>query len=348
MNSMSSRGIRAPAHEQADPADSWKRLRKVFTPTLVIAMFVIGISCGYHAHRYANSGSAGEADCTDEFLSVEAELALGLNTMTEWFPAKSALLHAKKDDIIHYIMNVTDPDENSPLQEPMLVVPADRQPSVMRRNLALVEDDAQPADNSNCTVAVSHFFADIANFLTGMMKFILEQKLAFYVAILTWFQQSSTPDQIQALIGQVAEIVNSKGAKHRAQAVWKAVRAAMGGGGSWLKRVFDTVVVDTENCWQATKSCVKMAAQLTVWFGGSSTVFLGAATFQLLNTSIVSSGRETLRVCRNHLPPSEPSSEPSPEPTPEPTPAPAPEPIPEPTEPTPAPTPEPTPEPSFV
>jgi hypothetical protein len=255
----------------------------------VVVAFVIGMVCGF-------TGRSEPACSGDEFPSVQAELELGLNTMAKWFPANATTLHAKKDDIIHYIMDVTDPDEDSPLRQPMLVIPPEREPSANSQSLTLL---AEPA--TKCTEAISQFLSDFALFLIGLMKFIVEEKLRFYTAILTWFQKNITPDQVQALIKQIGEITQPGGVKDRAKAMGLVMRDALERGATWVKLIFDSVVMQyRKNPWKATKICVKMAAQFTVWFGGGFKAFLGSASFQLLNNhSMISSGKSALRTCRN-------------------------------------------------
>jgi hypothetical protein len=258
--------------------------------TLIIVVFGIGISCGRQAH----DGSR-KSQCVDEVSSVEGELELGLNTISEWFPEKASMLSANQDDIIDYIMNVTDPDEHSVLHEPMLIVPVDRESSAMSMKLLHSENAT-----SVCAVAVAHFFSDLAGFLASLMVVTLEVRLSFYHAILTWVHENVNADQIQALIRQTGEIVNAKGAKARASMIWNALKTSLKRGGSWMKHALYSVVTQAEeqDHWQVTKMCIKMAAMLQMWM--KRRAFLAAATFQLLsNQSIVSSGREALRVCPN-------------------------------------------------
>jgi len=273
--------------------------------SIVVAVFFIGLNYGYRSHDSVNT------ECTDEFPSVEAELEAGLNTITEWFPAKAAMLRANKDDIIHYIANDTDPDKNSPLQKPMLIIPDimpdDNQSSRVSEGLALLE--AKPivlATSSTCKEAVSTFFADLAGFVTGLLAFHLDPPKArtrrkWYKAIVLWLQKTASAANIQAFIEQIDKIVHAKGPKDMALQIWRAVKAALASGGSWLKRVFFSIVnfLRGKN-WKALKTVVKMGAQVAVMFGNKKATFMIAATLPLLsNQSFAISGRDAWKSCRN-------------------------------------------------
>lgn len=308
---MNSIEMNTQEHEQSGPAASLVPLRSglsqkrwiactlAMASSIAVAVFVVG-------------RESVNATCTDEFPSVEADLGAGLSTITEWFPAKATLLLAHKDEIIHHIMNGTEPDSNSLLRKQMLIIPVDNQSSTISKGLALLEDDAQPivlAAASTCQEAISRFFADLAGFLAGLLAFHLDPpspktKKKWYKAIVLWLQNTASADNIQAFVKQIDNIVHAKGPKEMAQRIWQAVRAAIARGGSWLKRVFFSIVnlLRGKN-WQALKTVVKMAAEVTVMFGKKEATFLIAATLPLLsNQSFLSSGREVWKSCRKPLP----------------------------------------------
>jgi hypothetical protein len=252
--------------------------------------------------------------CNSDHLSVAHELEAGLNTVVEWFPAEAAhVIRANKEEIVMRIANFTDPPKSSVLRKLVFARQDSNMLLAFSRNSTLLSSRrlqggtktvTQPSATNGCKWAVSDFVCDLIHFVTGFEEFYIPEKSTFCVALLHWLETTQSERDFEKLRSQVIDFNHARGAKEKAKVTWEILKRTWRSGGGFMKFFFRWVIEKhtkqdgSRDSWAIIKSCVQMAAQLSMWFLDGLFAFLGSMTFQIMSArSLIENGAKAMHVC---------------------------------------------------
>ncbi len=212
-------------------------------------------------------------------IDLEEEIRNTLAKISDWVPENAENIEAHKEQIVHHILNYTEPKADSELR-------AIQQPDVMHFETLESFDDLSP-----CTLARLYVFVDVVAFavsLAGLPTLNRERT----ARVLLREMGVETINSGQQAIEDVRSAENGLA---RAKACFRLLNKALNA--TTLKTILKDLVSHM-SWWDWTKSGAIAVMQLTAWLASDGIAFAAEAALTIMGATILAEDAEkAVRVC---------------------------------------------------
>lgn len=188
-----------------------------------------------------------------------------VDTLAKWFPEDAAILKEKRNDIVHHIIEGTNPAPGSVLHSKISAVP---EAMVMA---AIAIPSLTPCEEA-CAVVV----VDVIFFVFGLVGLHVSNQERLNRAII----RELGPETLRGLARAIEAFSTADGAVAKATALFTLMGQIYNAGG--FGAAFK-VVKDEMSWWDWTKTGIIAVAQITAWFATDGIAFIAEAALTIMS-----------------------------------------------------------------